>query len=102
MIIANFAESPIVFGGIVIANAATFTDQITGEDKNQVFSEFFATMKSMPDFGAKLAMEYGKRSNEIGHLLVSSGVANKEEDVNTVMLTGFFHAYGPINDYFVF
>lgn len=75
---------------------------IRRKDKDQVFAEFFASMKSMPDFGAKLGMEYGKRSNEIGRLLVSSGVANKEADVNTVMLTGFFHAYGPINDYFVF
>ncbi len=75
---------------------------IRRKDKNEIFSEFFATMKSMPDFGAQLAMNYGKRSNEIGRLLVSSGVANNEADVNTVMLTGFFHAYGPINDYFVF
>lgn len=75
---------------------------IRRKDKDQVFAEFFSTMKSMPDFGAKLAMEYGKRSNEIGRLLVNSGVANNEADVNTVMLTGFFHAYGPINDNFVF
>ena len=61
-----------------------------------------ATMKSMPDFGARLGMEYGKRSNEIGRKLVSDGVAFNEADVNTVMLTGFFHAYGPVNDYFVY
>lgn len=75
---------------------------IRRKDKDQVFAEFFATMKSMPDFGARLGMEYGKRSNEIGRLLVNTGVANNEADVNTVMLTGFFHAYGPINDNFVF
>lgn len=75
---------------------------IRRKDKDQVFAEFFATMKSMPDFGAKLGMEYGKRSNEIGRQLVSTGVANNDADVNTVMLTGFFHAYGPINDNFVF
>ena len=75
---------------------------IRRKDKDQVFAEFFSTMKSMPDYGARLAMNYGKRSNEIGHQLVSSGVANNEMDVNTVMLTGFFHAYGPINDYFIF
>jgi len=75
---------------------------IRRKDKDQVFAEFFATMNSMPDLGAKLGMNYGKKSNEIGHLLVNSGVANNEADVNTVMLTGFFHAYGPINDYFVF
>ena len=75
---------------------------IRRRDKDQVFAEFFATMKSMPDFGARLGMEYGKRSNEIGRKLVSDGVAFNEADVNTVMLTGFFHAYGPVNDYFVY
>ena len=75
---------------------------IRRRDKDQVFAEFFATMKSMPDFGARLEMEYGKRSNEIGRKLVSDGVAFNEVDVNTVMLTGFFHAYGPVNDYFVY
>jgi hypothetical protein len=49
--------------------------------------------------GAELAKAYLKRSDEIGKFLVSSGVANNEEDVNTVMLTGFYHAYGPINNY---
>jgi len=75
---------------------------IRRRNKDQVFAEFFATMKSMPDFGARLGMEYGKRSNEIGRKLVSDGVAFNEADVNTVMLTGFFHAYGPVNDYFVY
>ena len=49
--------------------------------------------------GAELAKTYIRRSNEIGEYLVSSHVAKNKEDVNTVMLTGFFHAYGPINDY---
>ena len=37
---------------------------------------------------------------EIGEKLVSDKVAHNSDDVNTVMLTGFFHAYGPINEYF--
>jgi hypothetical protein len=31
---------------------------------------------------------------------VSDGVARNADDVNQVLLTGFFHAYGPINAYF--
>jgi hypothetical protein len=27
-------------------------------------------------------------------------VARGANDVNQVLLTGFFHAYGPVNDYF--
>jgi len=70
------------------------------KDKDASFGRIFADMKEMDSLGAKLAVEYGKRSCEIGKHLVSSGVAFKEEDVNTVLLTGFFHAYGPVNGYF--
>lgn len=70
------------------------------KDKDTAFGKIFTEMKGMDSFGAKLAVEYGKRSFEIGRQLVSSGVALQEEDVNTVLLTGFFHAYGPINGYF--
>jgi len=59
----------------------------------------FSALKTMDTLGANLAKAYHKRSYEIGKQLVSSGVANSDEDVNTVMLTGFFHAYGPINNY---
>jgi 3-hydroxybutyryl-CoA dehydrogenase len=63
------------------------------------FNPYFAELKDMNNLGAELAKTYHKRSIEIGKLLVNSGVANKDEDVNKVMLTGFFHAYGPINSY---
>jgi hypothetical protein len=46
-----------------------------------------------------LALAYLKRSKEIGNQLVDQGVANKAEDVNGVLLNGFYHLYGPINDY---
>jgi len=70
------------------------------KDKDGTFGKIFGEMKAMDNLGAKLAVEYGKRSNEIGKQLVSSGVALNEKDVNTVLLTGFFHAYGPVNGYF--
>ncbi|NOU47002.1 MAG: 3-hydroxyacyl-CoA dehydrogenase family protein [Bacteroidales bacterium] len=64
------------------------------------FTPYFAELKAMDSEGAKLAIRYGKRSDAIGRQLVSDKVANNEQDVNTVMLTGFFHAYGPINSFF--
>ena len=70
------------------------------KDKDGTFGKIFTEMKSMDSPGAKMAIEYGKRSLEIGKKLVTTGVAMNEEDVNTVLLTGFFHAYGPINGYF--
>ena len=67
--------------------------------KDEMLEAFFNELNNMDTFGAQLAKKYNARSNEIGKYLVSSGVANTTEDVNTVMLTGFFHAYGPVNDY---
>lgn len=53
----------------------------------------------MDTVGAQLAKVCHNRSAQIGKQLVNSGVANSDEDVNTVLLTGFYHAYGPINNY---
>jgi hypothetical protein len=54
----------------------------------------------MSTLGAELAKRYGRTSKEIGLGLVKDRVAEREEDVNTVLLTGFYHAYGPVNAYF--
>ena len=70
------------------------------KNKDEVLQKFYTDMKALKSLGAKLAMDYGRRSNAIGKALVNDKVAHNEEDVNTVLLTGFFHAYGPINNYF--
>ena len=70
------------------------------KNKDEVLLKFYGDMKALDSLGAKLAITYGKRSNAIGKALVADAVAYNEEDVNTVLLTGFFHAYGPINNYF--
>ena len=67
--------------------------------RDSIVEGIFAEMNGMDTLGAKLAKAYNQRSNEIGNLLVDSKVANSVDDVNKVMLTGFYHAYGPINSY---
>jgi 3-hydroxyacyl-CoA dehydrogenase len=67
--------------------------------KEEIFKAYFAELETMNSLGAQLAKEYAKRSKAIGQKLVMDKVAFNEKDVNTVLLTGFFHAYGPINDY---
>lgn len=67
--------------------------------KEEYFKTYFAELKSMQTLGASLAKDYHFNSNNIGLGLVSNGIADCPENVNTVMLTGFFHAYGPINNY---
>ncbi|MBN1272867.1 MAG: 3-hydroxyacyl-CoA dehydrogenase family protein [Candidatus Aminicenantes bacterium] len=69
-------------------------------DKETVLEKGFKDLAGMDTQGAKLALEYGRRSKEIAKKLVAYNVAQDEKDVNTVLLTGFYHAYGPINDYF--
>lgn len=68
-------------------------------DKSGFLEKYFKELNSLDTAGGKLAIEYLKKSKEIGLKLVKDKIAKSEKDVNTVMLTGFFHAYGPINDY---
>ncbi len=67
--------------------------------KDEVFKSYFAVLKGMNTKGAKLAVAFAENTKNIGKALVADGVAFSDEDVNTVLLTGFFHAYGPINTY---
>lgn len=69
------------------------------KDKDEYFRKYFSELRNFKTFGSGIACSYALRSKEIGEKLVSDGVAHKPEDVNTVLLTGFFHAYGPINNY---
>jgi 3-hydroxyacyl-CoA dehydrogenase len=68
--------------------------------KDEILENSFKELYTMDTEGAKLARCYGQRSREIGKKLAADNVARSEEDVNTVLITGFYHAYGPINDYF--
>ena len=67
--------------------------------QNQSFRNYFAELATMNTFGANLAKKYSLWSKTIGQKLVMDNVAFSEKDVNTVLLTGFFHAYGPIHNY---
>lgn len=68
-------------------------------EKNELLKSHFDQIKLMKTNGVMLALNYLAKSKEIGEQLVSDGVALCAEDVNTVLTTGFFHAYGPINSF---
>jgi 3-hydroxyacyl-CoA dehydrogenase len=74
-------------------------DVIGNKKKDELLSTYFNDLKSVNTFGAKLAKEYHINSKTIGLNLVKNGIADNNENVNMVMLTGFFHAYGPINNF---
>jgi len=69
--------------------------------KDEKLPKIFTNLKNSDARGAELAKNYFKRSKEIGQELVKQGVANKVDDVNQVMMNGFFHLYGPVNDYII-
>ncbi|MBN1233706.1 MAG: 3-hydroxyacyl-CoA dehydrogenase family protein [Candidatus Coatesbacteria bacterium] len=68
-------------------------------EKDSKTQNYFTSLKEMDTLGAELARRYYNASKETSEKLVKSGVANKPEDVNSVLTLGFFHLYGPINDY---
>ncbi|WP_372751361.1 3-hydroxyacyl-CoA dehydrogenase family protein [Labilibaculum sp.] len=68
--------------------------------KSDLLQKFFNELHQLDSLGANLAIAYGKNAKAIGKMLVDTNVAASEADVNMVLETGFFHAYGPINDYF--
>lgn len=98
--IENFKSSCDLKLGAMPENTPDWKSIIRNKKKDEVFSSFFKELSSIDTLGAKIAYKYGARSNEIGKQLVADNVAQNNDDVNTVMLTGFFHAYGPINEYF--
>ncbi len=67
--------------------------------KEEKLEKYFVNLRKSDTFGAKLAVKYLEKSKEIGKKLVSDGVANTEKDVNDVLTNGFYHLYGPINEY---
>jgi len=68
--------------------------------KETVLRAYFANLAQAQNaLGSRIAFTYLKRSKEIGQGLVAGGVAAKADDVNDVLLNGFFHLYGPVNEY---
>lgn len=68
-------------------------------DRDAHLTAHFAALRSMDQAGAVLANEYALHSAAVAHGLVADGVANSTDDVNTVLMTGFFHSHGPVNKY---
>ncbi|UCF69774.1 MAG: 3-hydroxyacyl-CoA dehydrogenase family protein [candidate division WOR-3 bacterium] len=67
--------------------------------KEEKLGLYFDELKKMDTLGAELAVNYLKKTREIGQSLVRQGVAGSDDDVNAVLTNGFFWLYGPINEY---
>ena len=67
--------------------------------KGEKLAVYFASLTASASRGAELARAYLVRSKEISEKLVADGVANSPDDVNGVLVNGFYHLYGPINEH---
>ncbi|MBZ5639344.1 MAG: 3-hydroxyacyl-CoA dehydrogenase family protein [Acidobacteriia bacterium] len=68
-------------------------------DRDAAIQSHFAALEKMDTPGALIGKAYLRRSREIAGGLVDSGVAARPEDVNGVLTSGFYHLYGPINEF---
>jgi 3-hydroxyacyl-CoA dehydrogenase len=97
--IAEFKASADAALGSLPAACKPWKEVITDPDRENSLNAYFSELKHAGGLGADLARRYLLRSKEIGLKLVADKVAFNAQDVNTVLMTGFFHAYGPVNDY---
>lgn len=97
----EFSERVNEWLGIFPSVVLQWKNLVRSPDKNAIVETIFASYKKSEDRGCTLALDYARRSRDIGRQLHEMGVAHSVDDVNTVMLTGFFHAYGPVNDYVI-
>ena len=68
-------------------------------DREAKLRAYFGGFAFRDTLGVQLAAAHFKASREASLRLVQDGVAHSAEDVNRVLMLGFFHLYGPINDY---
>jgi 3-hydroxyacyl-CoA dehydrogenase len=67
--------------------------------KEDILGTHFNHLKNMNTVGAELGLNYLRKTKEIAKNLVRDGVARSEDNVNAVLMNGFYWLYGPINNY---
>ena len=97
--LAGFSEIRDKWTGELLKSALPWKNLVKLANKEELLISYFEALRSMNTNGAVLAVAYARNSRETALKLVNDGVALSGKDVNTVLLTGFFHAYGPINDF---
>lgn len=73
-------------------------EMLTNENKHLDLKNYFQALRNGENPGAKFAWRYLLNSRKIAEKLVEDGVARNSDDVNKVLMYGFYHLYGPVND----
>ena len=68
-------------------------------DKDKLLTDYFKNLFNMDTVGSTLAQKYLQNSKNIGNKLVQDKVANNINDVSQVLINGFYHLYGPVNNF---
>jgi 3-hydroxyacyl-CoA dehydrogenase len=97
--LSEFSQQADEIAGKPPAQVRLWKNLVKSTDKEIFLRSYFTQLAVEQTLASRLAFDYVLNSKAIGLKLVADGVAASAEDVNTVLLTGFFHAYGPINDY---
>lgn len=95
----TIAKKMDVLIGNLPNNHIVWKEAIKIKDRGDLLSTYFNNLNLLDTFGGNLTKKYLKASRDIGLKLVNQNIAKSEKDVNDVMLTGFFHSYGPINSF---
>jgi 3-hydroxybutyryl-CoA dehydrogenase len=72
---------------------------LRAKNKEELLQKHFDGLAKTNSEGSKIAFEYLANSKAIGEKLVKDNVALDTQGVNDVLELGFFHAYGPINNF---
>lgn len=80
-------------------NFISWKEIIKIKEREVILNLYFESLNSEKSLGSTIAKKYMKGTREIGLKLVNQKVAKSETDVNDVLMTGFFHCYGPINNF---
>ena len=97
---SGVAEVDKVLGPLA-ASDMTWKNLLKDPEREAKLKSHFAQLLTAKTLGAEMTLAYHKASRAIGQKLVSDGVAATPQEVNTVLIEGFHHLYGPINEYAV-
>lgn len=86
--------------GQPVAEQVTWKAMSKDQNKDDKLKTYFGALFKADTLGAKMAKRYLLKSREIARKLVADEVAYNIEDVNKVLMNGFYHIYGPENDLF--
>ena len=81
-------------------NLKSWKQLCRSSEKEVHLARYFEHIFADTSEGAECARAFLLKSRQIAQELVSDGIADTEEEVNTVLEKGFYHLYGPCNHYY--